>query len=156
MNSNDKTQTAADTLMRWNIGFEASGGQRTVRGTDQGKDGKPWHCYAWLVTLTNRNVCGTAETLPYYCGLAHVTKPKHSYVQPRPVPPTSADVLYCLLADSAAADQSFGDWCADYGYDDDSMRALETYKACCNSAKQLRRIFTREQIAELHTLLEDY
>jgi len=154
MNTNDTTQTVADTLTRWNIGFETSGGQRTTRDTCG--NGKPWPCFAWLVTITNRNVRGVAETLPYYCGLAHVTKPKASWMQPRPVPPTSADVLYCLLLDSAAADQSFGDWCADYGYSDDSMRALETYKACCNSAKQLLRIFTREQLAELRTLLEDY
>jgi hypothetical protein len=39
-----------------------------------------------------------------------------------PAPPL-ADILYSLLLDSEAADESFEDWCANFGYDSDSIAA---------------------------------
>lgn len=73
-----------------------------------------------------------------------------------PVIPTSASVLYCLVLDAGAARETFADWCSNYGYDADSIKALKTYDACCDVAKQLSKVFSRGQIAELQTMLEDY
>lgn len=74
----------------------------------------------------------------------------------QPVVPTSASVLYSLLLDSCAAKETFADWCSNYGCDADSIKALKTYDACCDVAKQLSKVFSRDQLAELQTLLEDY
>jgi hypothetical protein len=41
--------------------------------------------------------------------------------------PKLADVLYSLLLDGEAADETFEDWCANYGYDSDSRKAEATF-----------------------------
>ena len=74
----------------------------------------------------------------------------------KPVPPAAAAVLYCLLSDAGAADQSFADWAGDFGYDTDSCKALATYEACCTTGRALREVFTRPQREELQTALQDY
>ena len=69
----------------------------------------------------------------------------------KPVKPTAADVLHSLTMDASAADENFHDWCANFGYSDDSIKALNTYKACLEIAAALRRHFSpaqREAIAE--------
>ena len=73
-----------------------------------------------------------------------------------PVRPTAASVLCCLLSDADSADQSFADWCSDFGYDTDSRKALDTYIACGEIARGLRKVFSPEQLAHLRELLEDY
>ena len=74
----------------------------------------------------------------------------------KPVTPHAAGVLYSLILDSSAVEQSFSNWCSEYGYDDDSRKALATYEACQANADKLARIFdhaTREAIREA---LQDY
>ena len=73
-----------------------------------------------------------------------------------PVAPTAASVLYSLLLDSSAANETFHDWCDDCGYDADSIKALKTYDQCLGIAKQVGVIFTREQMAQISALLDDY
>lgn len=73
-----------------------------------------------------------------------------------PTKPHAASVLYSLTLDARAADQSFSDWCSELGYDEDSIKAFDTYRACCDSAKKLREIFTRHEIDALTELLQGY
>jgi len=47
--------------------------------------------------------------------------------------------------DAQAADSNFNDWCINFGYDNDSIKALNTYKQCCDIAVRLRQYFTAEQ-----------
>ena len=70
--------------------------------------------------------------------------------------PTQASVLYGLVLDSSAGDESLPDWCDNYGYDSDSMKALSIYNACIENAKKLNNIFTREQLEAISELLEGY
>jgi hypothetical protein len=72
------------------------------------------------------------------------------------VSPTQASVLYCLLLDASGAEQNFNDWCADFGYDNDSISAFKTYQACCDILEKMRKIFTTKQRNELSELLQDY
>lgn len=72
------------------------------------------------------------------------------------VSPTQASVLYCLLLDASGAEQNFNDWCADFGYDNDSISAFKTYQSCCDILEKMRKIFTSKQRAELSELLQDY
>lgn len=55
----------------------------------------------------------------------------------RPKPPTLDDVLYSLVMDSSAAQESFEEWCGNYGYDTDSRSALDTYLQCQESYHKL-------------------
>ena len=49
-------------------------------------------------------------------------------------------VLSSLLLDSSAVDQSFEDWCGEFGYDTDSRKAEATYNACRKSGEKLQRL----------------
>lgn len=60
--------------------------------------------------------------------------------------PTAYDVLACLTKYDCG---SFDTFCAEYGYSNDSIRAMKTYIACCDEYHNLRRIFTVGQMAEL-------
>ena len=54
------------------------------------------------------------------------------------VRPGLDEVLYCLVADSAACGQDFEDWCSELGYDEDSRKAYTTWEACRANGKKLR------------------
>ena len=74
----------------------------------------------------------------------------------KPVAPTAACVLYGLIMDGNACDYLFDDWCADYGYDTDSRKALDTYLECQAIGTKLSRFFTSEQRANIAAMLKDY
>jgi hypothetical protein len=149
---------------------------------EQGKPGKAWECDQWEVCFSLAMADGKSRNPPpaatmqtaYHTGLGLRQLPKgkrpwglDNTQNPRelarwkrenakPVPPHAADVLHSLLLDSSALDQSFADWCSDYGYSADSLRALDTYRACCDIGQQIRRMFTHAQREALQTALQDY
>lgn len=47
-------------------------------------------------------------------------------------------VLSSLCLDTTAGDDSFEEFCANFGYDTDSRSALETYKACARMGRKVR------------------
>lgn len=73
-----------------------------------------------------------------------------------PTPPKLLDVLHSLILDSEASDYSFGEWCTNFGYDTDSIKALSTYRACEEIAEKMRKVFTREEFATLREAFQDY
>lgn len=116
---------------------------------------------SWRVTFNKQTRQNPAkpyvkESFEYHSGFGLRNKAKTKYDTEKPKAPQASDVLYCLLLDSQAANESFNDWCDNFGYSSDSISAFNTYQACCNTAKQLRNIFTAQQIQELQTLLQDY
>lgn len=59
------------------------------------------------------------------------------------------DVLHCLLSDADALNYTFEDWADCYGYDLDSIKAMEVYKACQNNGKKLKKFINNiEQAME--------
>jgi hypothetical protein len=52
--------------------------------------------------------------------------------------PKLDEVLHCLFLDSQAHDESFCNWCANFGYDTDSISARDTYDKCTESYFKLR------------------
>lgn len=50
-------------------------------------------------------------------------------------------VVAALLHDASGADNTFEDWCADYGYDTDSRRAMDTYLTCQKTVVWCRKWF---------------
>lgn len=54
--------------------------------------------------------------------------------------PDAEGVLDCLLSDVSAGEQSFEDFCSEFGYDEDSRKAERTWKACGALAPKVRRL----------------
>lgn len=113
-----------------------------------------WTCDEWRVRFTKRAQSGgkmaEMETR-FYTGTGHRPK-RHAFHKP----PTAASVLHSLLMDAQGAEQPFDCWAADYGYDTDSIKALNTYNACCEIRRQVNAFFTRDEREQLRAMLEDY
>ena len=54
--------------------------------------------------------------------------------------PRPEDVLDCLASDATGPDQqSFEEWCSEYGYDTDSRKAERTYQTIQKQSDKLKR-----------------
>lgn len=165
-------QAVADYLAAQNVNFSAVLVGATTRDN--------WQCDEWRVTVSKHNPAPnstgkkTAEyQTAYFTGTGHRQSaqpmPAHVKNSPRsmaaeewrrqylrPVAPCAASVLYSLLSDAQGAEEPFDYWCSNYGYDFDSIKALNTYNACCEVRRELYKVFSAEQRAQLQQLLEDY
>ena len=138
--------------------------------SDKGHDKGGWECDAWRVTFSRGK---SAFSCPYYTGIGHRAIPEHARAiyntssrqlydrrvmeqAAKPVLPRAASVLYALLRDAEAADMSFPDFCGELGYDEDSRKAFATYMQCCDTARELRAVFTRTERERLAELLREY
>ena len=110
-----------------------------------------WACDQWLVTIGNNLGYWSTD---YFTGLGHRTKPKQQWVEPRPVKPKIADVMYSLFMDAEASDYNFSDWCETFGYSDDSIHALNVYRQCLETATNLRKYFTPKQRNSIKTIIQ--
>lgn len=52
--------------------------------------------------------------------------------------PSEGDILECLQGDVEAGQMSFNEFCDTFGYDNDSLKALDVYRACMETARKLR------------------
>jgi hypothetical protein len=59
--------------------------------------------------------------------------------------PTAYDLLACIEKNEPG---TFKDFCGDFGYSDDSMKAFDVYRAVQEEYAKFRRFFTAEEIAE--------
>lgn len=105
-----------------------------------------WQCDQWRITISSK---AGFNYLDYFTGLGLRSKN-------RPKRPKIAEVLHSLVLDASAADYNFSDWCADYGYSDDSIKALNTYKSCLETAQVLRKHFSPFTLRTLREMLQDY
>jgi hypothetical protein len=62
--------------------------------------------------------------------------------------PSVADVLSCLLSDTRACTTTFDDWCSDYGENNDSLKALNTYLACQRNGSKVTRLLGSVKLVE--------
>ena len=69
--------------------------------------------------------------------------------------PDKKDILYSMLMDNVS-DMDFDEFCAEFGYDNDSIKALKIYEACQRETKALYNMFESDEIDMLRELLEDY
>jgi len=55
--------------------------------------------------------------------------------------PQCEDILDCLASDAQGVEcaRDFEDWASEYGYDTDSRKAEQTFKACQREADKLRK-----------------
>jgi len=99
----------------------------------------------WAITVD-----GHLHVFEYFTGLG-CRKERN-----KPNPPKVADILYSLLSDASAEQRNFHEWCSDYGHSLDSINALNAYRACLDTAAELRKCFSYELLAELNNLLAEY
>lgn len=63
--------------------------------------------------------------------------------------PEFADVLYSLVSDAEVLEySSFDEWAENFGYDTDSRKAEQTYRACLDIALKLRAIVDLDKARE--------
>lgn len=125
------------------------------RPTNVTTDKEGWKHYAWTVRI----LCDgrTSSAIPYRMGTAHVVKPCReysAYLPIKPKAPSLEDVISSMALDSSACNESFDDWCATFGYDTDSRKALETYLACQNSGAELRKVLGKHYNAVVESAQE--
>ena len=70
-------------------------------------------------------------------------------------PPKSSEILCSLALDSTAAEESFEDWCANFGSDPDSIKSRETWKACRKANADLVRFLGQEAFDHLMACEEE-
>lgn len=59
----------------------------------------------------------------------------------KPVKPSVADVIHSLMMDSDGSDQPFEDWCYNFDYNNDSIKALNIYLECQKTKTQMIKLF---------------
>lgn len=135
-------------------------------------DDKEWPHFLWNVVIAYQ---GGAWSFPYKCGIGHIEKKPFAGPDPKPTyrkgttayeqwineafhpkKPKISDIIYSILMESEAASMSFNEWCGDFGYDTDSMKAFKTYQACCEEGEMLRKAFTNDQIQVMKIALDGY
>jgi hypothetical protein len=107
----------------------------TTKFIGQQKDQYDWDHYAWTVTINS-------ATFTYRMGLAHKTR------FGQPTPPKQDDVLHSLFMDAQCGSLSFNDFCSEFGYDNDSLKAFDTYRGCMESGEKLRKALGSEYTKE--------
>lgn len=146
MNANEIKNTVDAYLREIGVSY-------AVTLSEKGHDKDGWECDAWRVTFSRG---GSAFSCPYYTGIGYRAISDMAHAAATPVPPQAASALYSLLRDAEAADMSFLDWCWEFVYDEDSRKAFDTYMQCCDTACELRAVFTRGECEHLAELLQEY
>lgn len=62
--------------------------------------------------------------------------------------PSAQDVLSCISSDAHTPD-SFEEFCSEYGYEHDSIKALQTFRRHSAFAKRLKAFFTASELEQL-------
>ena len=55
--------------------------------------------------------------------------------------PSTESVLNALLVDFWNHDMSFSEFCSNYGYSEDSLSALKTFKLCSKNSLKVKKLF---------------
>jgi hypothetical protein len=60
--------------------------------------------------------------------------------------PTASDLVWAVATDSTALTESFSEWCADLGYNTDSIKDRSIYKACQRNGERLIKLIGNKEI----------
>lgn len=81
---------------------------------------------------------GRSYSFDYWMGSAHTE------------PPTAPECINSLLSDADAGGQSFGDFCSDFGYDEDSRKAHANWRACIRINDAMQKLLGEDYEAFLY------
>lgn len=114
----------------------------THLGTRAEHNGDDWIHDAWRCTFKKPGNDGSL-TFEYRMGVGHEGRT-----------PIAEEVLEGLLSDILGVDQSFSDWCADYGLNADSRRAEQTFTACVKQREQMQNYFGETLLRNMQAALD--
>jgi len=143
-------ETQAETFLQSNgIKFRATLSNSKSAAWDDGKDGERNH---YRVTLSKtlrlkmpegtRQIPACRLTFDFWGSINDAQQGKH---------PTAYDVLARISGD-VHCPETFADFCADYGYEEDSIKALQTFRRCSRFGKRLQEFFTAAEIEQLQEI----
>jgi hypothetical protein len=104
---------------------------------------------------------GARLTLEYAEKIAHETEVgKQALSSHRfgsKIEPKLADVVYSLVSDASAIDYAtFEEWAGDVGYDTDSRKGEQVYRACLEIGLKLRAMLGEPALTRLREASQDY
>lgn len=70
--------------------------------------------------------------------------------------PSAVDIMYSLVSDAQCGDNTFADFCVEFGYDSDSRKAEATWRACVDTFLVLRRHLGDHNYARLSDAYREY
>jgi hypothetical protein len=95
-----------------------------------------------LITVSHK---GNRTTFDFWASIAEPEIRKRSDLK---------HAFYCFVSDAISAKESFENFCSELGYNNDSIQALNTYKACKVSLQKLERL-TSLDLYKLVNFLND-
>jgi hypothetical protein len=138
---NQYTEQANQFLTRNGIKFRATLSDSKTPAWKAGGE-KSGHHYR--VTLSSNHVTGPNHarriTFDFWGSIADAEKGQTEV--------STYDVLACISGDVNCPD-TFKDFCAEYGDNEDSIKALQTFRRCNSFSKRLRAFFTQAEIEQL-------
>lgn len=145
MNTTDYTTQAETFLKKHGIKFRATlSDSKTPAWEESGKDHRHFR-----VTLSRGDV--PAWKAANQCNLSRITFDFFGSQADagKGIKTTDAySVLACISSD-VNCPETFEDFCGDYGYEEDSIRALQAFRRCSRFAKRLREFFTASELEGL-------
>lgn len=95
------------------------------------------------------------ERIEAECKTGKKCRGEHNTPTNQSIEPEARDVIHSLLSDSIALDNSFEDWCAEFGSDPDSIKNKAVYDACIQIGIALRKI-GEANLQKLKDAFQDY
>lgn len=153
MNANDTRPTLADLCATKGVTMTAT---LVSKPKDRNASGDDWKRSAYHFSIA-LHYQGRDLVTEYWMGHGNETLPKAIADDIRSCPrsvhaermrnsfaiapkPKVEDVLSSLILDGSACGMSFAEWCGEYGYDEDSRKALATYEECQKAGDKVRRL----------------
>lgn len=140
----DYQKQATDFLAKFNIKFRATlSDTKTPQWGDNAK-----HGHHFRVTLSKGErgqgvKFGRRVTFDFWSSIADLEAGIETV--------DAYSVLSCISGDVNCPD-TFKDFCGEYGYGEDSIQALQTFRRCASFGRRLRAFFTEQEIAELEEI----
>ena len=98
-----------------------------------------------VVTIRNRD-SGTRTTFDFWASLAEPELRSPSDLR---------GAFECFLSDAIAGEQSFEEFCGDFGYDVDSRKAEKVWKACQRASTKAKRLLGSADLYKIAEALRD-
>ena len=119
-----------------------------LTGTAEGFSAPRQYNNVFAVTVTNG---GIAETFEYHISVHDTEKGKKALTDEDHI-----SAFYCFLGDAISGGQSFEEFCADMGYDEDSRKAEKIWHECEKAPQKAENLSIGDLYAVSNYIQEKY
>ena len=134
-NQNEYDKQATEFLSRNGLAFRATLSDTKSPAWDHNGE----HGHHYRVTISRKD----AKSRLVFDFWGSVNDARAGLKEMRPY-----SVLACISGDAFCPDD-FADFCGEYGYDADSIKALQLFRRCSAFAKRIRAFFTESELEQL-------